>query len=66
MAFALVLSQDGAASLIRRVGDVVLVLRPLQLGAEDEGIPFGEQIPSYTETSDPREFLDYASLGVSF
>src|SRR5947207_12364157 len=36
--FAIVVSQDGAGSFIRRVGEMVLAIRPLQLGSEDQGV----------------------------
>lgn len=53
--FAIVVSQDGAGSFIRQVGDTVLVIRPLQLGSEDEGV-LGD-VADYPEPTHPEEFF---------
>jgi hypothetical protein len=54
--FVLVVSQDGAVSFLRRVGDTVFVVRPLQLGQEDTGVVELNPRP-YREPQSPQEFL---------
>jgi hypothetical protein len=54
--FVLVVSQDGAVSFLRCVGNAVFVASPLQLGQEDTG-GVELNLRPYREPQSPQEFL---------